>query len=122
MSGMPMMKCGDCGKEYNRPNWDRTDPETGVPVCECGYRFGLDKWRRQTELPVDGDDVIVSTVFLEYNHGVVGRGLWYETLIMHPDGSRVADRYQTQEAALDGHDEIVEQLREGDLDARGRRE
>jgi len=107
-------KCGDCGhefefEEFSKLNHVPVDPENlkyGYhPVCECGYEFHRDKWRKQDIVKFKKYsswlqhlfDVItlgqvvrpqtirvaVSTVFLELNHGkTLDEGdLWYETMI-----------------------------------------
>lgn len=66
----------------------------------------------------------VSTVFLGLDHGMLGRPMWFETMVFHQSPSKrqlfgrrmvVHDelhmaRYETYEQATEGHQRIVEQL------------
>jgi hypothetical protein len=119
-------KCGKCGREYTEGEYEtlRTIPvnpenvyKYGIAhVCECGYRFYLDRWSKRTEVQLKEDTVTVSTIFLEMNHGSDEKPLWYETMIF-PDKANIHCldlwRYETREEAEKHHDEIVRLLRAG---------
>lgn len=88
-----------------------------VPVCTCGKRFHLDKWRLQEEVEVNHPEgkkrLQVSTIALELDHGYVeGEHLWYETMIFGSD-DQYMERYETQEQAENRHKQIVELIKAG---------
>lgn len=133
-------RCGNCGKIYSFYQFIKlnkvkmvesdTDPKEQhgyTPVCECGYRFHLDKWRLYDNVKIKTDkediDTIVSTVDLELNHGYEeGENLWYGTMIFPggfgDDGLEwpkcyYENNYETKEEAIKGHNRIVNLLKEG---------
>ena len=119
-------RCGKCGKIYSIQEFIEligTNYETGnMPICSCGYRFFFDKWKLQDIVKVKMDDkdvdILVSTVYLELNHGFLDRDLWYETMVFVEDleggvESRYVDRYETEEQAIAGHNKMLELVRSG---------
>ncbi len=137
---MSEWKCGKCGKIYTLEEFislkkvkaveSDTNPskEHGfVGVCDCGYRFHLDKWRLHDKVKIKIDkeyiDVQVSTIDLELNHGYEeGEHKWYETMIF-PGGlgdnalewieCNYTNRYETKEESIEDHNRIVNLLKEG---------
>lgn len=133
-------KCGKCGRMYTFEEFlqlkkvkaveSDIDPykEHGfVAVCDCGYRFHIDKWRLHDDVNIKINkeyiNVIVSTVDLELNHGYPrGKNLWYETMIL-PGGlgennlehikCYYTKRYETKEEAIEDHNRIINLLKEG---------
>jgi predicted nucleic-acid-binding Zn-ribbon protein len=132
-------KCGNCGKEYTFEDFIRLTTVKAVESdvdgreygfvgrCECGYRFHIDTWRLHDKVEIGTDqgavNIMVSTVFLEFNHGYdESRNIWYETMIF-PGGfgddeiewlkSSLVHRYETKENAIKDHDKIVNMLKEG---------
>ena len=133
-------KCGKCGKIYTTEEFimlkkvkaverdSNPFKEHGfVGVCDCGYRFHIDKWRLHDDVKIKTDNeyinIRISTVDLELNHGYEeGKNLWYETMIF-PGGfgndelewieCNYMNRYETQEEAIVDHDRIVNLLKEG---------
>lgn len=120
-----------------------TDPNGHgyIPTCSCGYRFVLDKWRLHDTVKIKTDnileykeidikeiDILVSTVFLELNHGYEeGKNRWYETMIF-PEGFEhdetewldtkrlncgYQNRYETKEEAIKCHNNILNLLKTG---------
>lgn len=90
-------RCGNCGKIYNTDEFlvlgkvkvveSDTEPwkQHGyTPMCKCGYRFSLDRWRLSDDLKIkineDEREIIISTVDLELNHGF-NEDQWYETMV-----------------------------------------
>lgn len=125
----PEWRCGKCGKKYGFQEFMElmsANYESGkMPECPCGYQFFLDKWKLQDILKVKMDDkeveVLVSTVFLELNHGFLGKDLWYETMVfvasLEKDvQDRCIDRYETEEQATEGHNEILKRINNGNYD------
>lgn len=134
------LRCGKCGKIYTFEEFIRlkkvkavegdTNPseEHGfTAMCDCGYRFHIDKWRLHDVVEIKTDkgyiNILVSTVDLELNHSFgIGKTLWYETMIF-PGGfedDRVewlkcsySNRYETKEDAIRDHNRIVNLLKEG---------
>lgn len=137
---MSEWKCGKCGKIYTFEEFimlkkvkaveSDPDPSKGygfVGVCDCGYRFHVDKWRLHDKVKIKIDkeyiNVQVSTVDLEVNHGYEeGAYEWYETMIF-PGGlgedalewitCDYMKRYDTKEEAIQDHNRIVNLLKEG---------
>ncbi len=121
----PEWRCGKCGKKYSFHEFIdlmSANYESGkMPVCPCGYRFFFDKWKLQEMLKVKiGDkevDVLVSTVYLELNHGFFDKDLWYETMVfeecVEDVESRCINRYETEEQAIAGHNETLELVKSG---------
>lgn len=124
------MKCGKFNKIYSYEefvNLLRTqavekdiNPEKKdiyVGICECGYRFGLDRWQlRDTVSIANGKEIIsvdVSTVDLELSHGFNRDNFYESTLFSNEDLSEFCKRYKTQEEAIKGHNEILEWLKSG---------
>lgn len=114
-------QCGWCKKKYTTKDFLKMDvvqvkegePKYGnTPVCSCGYRFHLDKFKLRhpmTLFDVDGKKHIVevSTVFLELNRD----RMWYETMIFPKNEDEVVchlqRRYKTLNEAIDGHIEVL---------------
>jgi len=94
--------------------------DDGVPrqvPWEEGARAFEDAERRtvaREELQIDGENVLVSTVFLGVDHNFgTGRPVLFETMVF---GGRWDDwqwRYETIEHARTGHDRVVADLRAG---------
>ena len=133
-------KCGNCGKEYTLNQYvqlshtkmveEDIDPMrqhgyTGV--CECGYRFYLDRWILHDFVKIHAErikgeekkcvNMKVSSVFLEMNHGYdEGKELWYETMIF-PQVEWLEcgflDRFKTKEEAIGGQNRILDMLKNG---------
>jgi len=150
-AGTKDWKCGKCGKEYTtdeflnlkRIKLVEYDPDPWknygfTSVCECGYVFHRDYWRKVTRLSLKyypsilyrllnlltGGllckpiviNVKVLTYFLELR-GLDG-DLWYETVVFDEGGSIILSdfdvcRYETREDAEKGHEKIVRLLKEG---------
>lgn len=51
------------------------------------------------------DDILISTVFLVFNHGSEERPLFFETMIFGGPEDQYQKRYETYEEALNGHEE-----------------
>lgn len=122
-------RCGKCGKKYNfREFIDlmSTNYESGkMPMCPCGYVFLQDKWKLQDILKVKmGDkevDVLVSTVYLEINHGFFDKDLWYETMVFieglkEDTQSLCIGRYETEEQAIAGHNKTLKLVKSGNYE------
>lgn len=125
----PEWKCGKCEKKYGFYEFmelmDANYKNEKMPECPCGYKFFFDKWKLQDILKVKmGDkdvDVLVSTVYLEINHGFLDKDLWYETMVFveYIEGnmqSRCINRYETEEQAIAGHNETLELVKSGNID------
>lgn len=123
---MSEYRCSQCGAtylfdEYNSLDKVPVDPDDPDPmngqgyerVCECGARMHSDKWSLRETIDTDDGEIAVSTVALIIPHGL-NHDQWYETCLFHDGGSRVTDRYHTQDEAEDGHDHRVEQVRSGE--------
>lgn len=128
------MKCGNCGKMYTIEEFvklnkikmveEDTNPEEEhgyTPVCECGYRFAIDSWRQRDTVKIStekGDiDIDISSVFLELNHShTKEEDKWYETMIF-PQIEWLEcgyqDRYKTMEEAIEGHNRVINLLKDG---------
>lgn len=136
---MSEWKCGKCGKIYTFDEFIKLknikavesdiDPskEHGFTgVCDCGYRFHIDKWRLHDDVEIKTDkgniNIRVSTVDLELNHGFEGENIWYETMIF-PGGfgddelewlrCGYVNNYETKEDALKDHERIMNLLKDG---------
>ncbi len=137
---MSEWKCGKCGKIYTFDEFIRLkkiravesdinpSKEHGfVGVCDCGYRFHLDRWRLNDYIDIKTDkgsiNVTVSTIDLELNEGLKeGEYIWYETMIF-PGGlgeeklewleCSYENRYETKDEAIKDHNRIVNLLKEG---------
>ena len=133
-------RCGNCGKFYSFDEFIKldkvkmvesdTDPKEQhgyTPICECGYRFHLDKWRLYDSVKIKTNrediDAIVATVDLEVNPGYTEEeGLWYSTMIF-PGGfgddrlewlkCYYENKYETKEEAIKGHNIVMNLLKEG---------
>jgi hypothetical protein len=57
-----------------------------------------------------GKGVTVSTVFLAMNHGFGGDPLWFETLVFGGAMDDEMRRYATWNEAVQGHNEVVEEV------------
>lgn len=131
---MSEMKCGNCGKVYTVDQFVRlqsiklieedtnpTEQYGYTSVCECGYRFSIDRWRLHDIIKIGtekGDiDVQVSTAFLESNHAwKEGEEIWYETMIFPQVewlGCGFQNRYKTKEEAIEYHNRILDTLKTG---------
>lgn len=117
---MTEYRCSQCGQKYSHNKYmaldsvsrvtDDPNDKYGVEtVCECGERFHSDKWTIVDEIEVVDEEFEVSTVALTIPHGM-NRDQWYETCIFFDGGSRVTDRYTTQEEAEEGHRERIQAL------------
>jgi hypothetical protein len=87
-----------------------------IQVCECGKVFQRDTWRLQEYVAgADGLRYWVSTVHLELNHGFMGPELWFETMVIGPDGEFLdyQDRYSTRAEAEAGHLLAISKVRDG---------
>lgn len=120
-------QCSSCGEEYTFSEFrdlDRApidpseeDPEQGQGysrVCECGHQFFVDDFQAVTEVEHAGDEFRLSTTHLALNHGHGEKDLWFESCVFWDGSSRVLDRYETQDEAEDGHQDIVEKLKAGE--------
>lgn len=110
-------KCGNCGKTYS---FNEFIELTNIGVCDCGYRFSLDRWRLQDQLKIKIDDrevgLLISTAFLEINHRYFDKNLWYETMIFteeHGIDCSYEERYETKEEAINDHNRIIDDLKNG---------
>ncbi len=125
----PEWRCGKCGKKYSFHEFTdlmNANYESGkMPICTCGYRFFFDKWKLQDILKVKMDDkeveVLVSTVYLDINHGFFDKDLWYETMVfvmsLEKDvQDRCICRYETEEQAIAGHNKTLELVKSGNID------
>lgn len=137
---MSEWKCGKCGRIYTFEEFIglkkvkavesdiNPSKEHGfVGMCDCGYRFHLDKWRLHDDVNIKTDKghikVTVSTVDLELNHGFgEGENIWYETMIFSDRlgneelewlECNYTNRYETKANAIKDHDRIVNSLKEG---------
>lgn len=110
-------KCGNCGKTYS---FNEFIGLTNIGVCDCGYRFSLDRWRLHDSLKIKINNrevgLLISTVFLEINHRYFNQNLWYETMIFpEEDGidCNYEERYETKEEAISDHNRIIDDLNNG---------
>lgn len=137
---MSEWKCGKCGKIYTFDEFLRlkkvkmvesdinpSEEHGFTGMCDCGYRFHLDKWRIHDKVKIKTDkgyvNIQVSTVDLELNHGFeVGEHKWYETMVF-PGGfgddalewlrCSYVNNYETKEEAIEDHNRILNLLKEG---------
>lgn len=138
---MQEWKCGKCGKIYTfdefimliRKKVKAVEGDTNpyeehgfAAMCNCGYRFDIDKWRLHdnVEIKIDKENIniLVSTIDLELNHGFGEKNLWYETMIF-PGGfeddklewlkCNYGNRYETKEEAINDHNRIINLLKDG---------
>lgn len=132
-----IFKCEWCNKEYNTTELlsllkiIATEEEEKalvvkgigcVPVCECGYRFYLDRTVLHDNVKVSteqGDvNIMVSTVYLEsFLFSFLRRKeFWWESMIF-PDQKffecNFQMRYKTKEEAIKGHNRIITLLKLG---------
>lgn len=131
---MSEWKCGNCGKVYNslelvslkKIKMVESDINPKVehgytPVCECGYRFHLDRWRidNHVKIKINGEysESMISTIFLEYNYGKIldEKDEYYETALLwsinidkDSKSIQVIERYDTKENAIEGHNKILD--------------
>lgn len=136
---MSEWKCGNCGKIYNvyellslkkiklvEADDDDIHPIHGfTSVCDCGYRFHIDRWRIDDRIKVIVDDkeseLIISSIFLELNAKILGEeDEYYETAILWLDNSEegiknieVMQQYDTKENAILGHNKLVKTIKDG---------
>lgn len=72
------------------------------------------KSKSHWKLTDDVQNHTVSTVKLPVNHGTENAPVWYETLVF-PKGTFIdldGERYETQEQAEKGHEEMVRKWRD----------
>ena len=134
---MSEWKCGNCEKVYNFDDFislktikmveSDTDPgeQHGyTPVCECGYRFHLDRWRKDDNIKIkfDGEELelLVSSIFLEMNDKMFDeKDEYYETAILwyNKDNTvkniEIIKRYETKEDAIENHNRILNLIKDG---------
>ena len=132
-------KCGNCGKVYNFDDFislktiklveSDTDPRKQhgyTPVCECGYRFHIDRWRKDDSIKIKYNeedlDLLVSSIFLEMNHKTFDeKDEYYETAILwfNKDNTikniEIIKRYGTKEDAIENHSRIVNLIKDGNI-------
>lgn len=127
---MTTYRCSQCDTKYSHDEYialdrvpvnpDEDNPKKGSgyeTVCECGAKFHSDRWQLQNDVEFDGEEFTVSTVALLIPHGL-NHGDWFETLVRHPHGSEVVRRYQTQDEAEEGHQDILNSLYDGKFEYR----
>ncbi len=132
---MSEWKCGNCGKIYDvdkllslkKIKMVESDSDPGrqhgyTPVCNCGYRFGLDKWTMHDKVKINANgeelELTVSSVFLELNHKMItGKDEYYETAILwtnkdsgNIESVDIIDRYETKEDAIEDHNRILKMI------------
>lgn len=122
-NSMSQYRCTQCGELYGSDEYnglelvrvDKENPSRGNErVCrECGARFHSEKWQLVDEVEVNGDTFHISTVGLTIGHGL-NHDQWFETLVTPSGGSEWMDRYETQEEAEAGHEEVIERLEAGE--------
>lgn len=92
-----------------------------VAICKCGKHFHTEKWRMLDRLKIKNKeedvmvDIDVSTIHLELIHF----GFLYETMVLVDDymhESAIQRRYKTKEEAIEGHNDIVKRLKDGDFE------
>ena len=134
---MSEWKCGNCGKVYNIDDFillkyiksaeNDTDPgkQHGyTPVCGCGYRFRIDRWRKDDniKIKVDGEELEskISSIFLEMNHKIFDeKDEYYETAVLWLNkddtikNAQIIERYETKEKAIENHNRILNLIKEG---------
>lgn len=133
---MSEWKCGNCEKVYNVNDFlslkkiklveSDTDPgkQHGyTPVCECGYRFHIDRWRKDDSVKIrNGEELelLVSSIFLEVNHkSFDDKDEFYETAILwhRIDGTikniEIIERYGTKDEAIENHNRILNLINDG---------
>ena len=124
---MSEYRCPQCGEVYVHKTYmamEKTpvNPEDENPkkgsgyesVCEqCGAKFHSDKWRLHNSVETDDGTVTVSTVSLLVPHGP-NHDNWFETCLSGVGGSRVVQRYETEDEAENGHKAVIEKLERGD--------
>lgn len=134
---MSEWKCGNCGKVYNIEDFIslkhikavESDIDPGkqhgyTPVCECGYRFHLDRWRKDDDIKinVDGEELelTISSIFLELNHKIFDdKDEFYETAILRFNdddtikNAQIIERYGTKEEAIENHNRILNLINDG---------
>lgn len=126
-------KCGNCGKTYSiqeliglstiKAVESDTDPKSQhgyTSVCDCGYRFHLDRWRLHDTLKIKINDkevgILVSTVYLELNNGFFDKDLWYETMIFSEEDNimcNYTNTYETKDEAINDHNKILDNFKNG---------
>ena len=135
---MSEWKCGNCGKIYDvyellslkkikmvESNDDINPIHGYTPVCECGYRFHLDRWRMDNKVKINIDgresEFMISSIFLELNNKIIGdEDEYYETAILWFNESgeevknvQIIERYDTKEKAIRNHNEILDLIKRG---------
>ncbi len=136
---MSEWKCGKCGKIYTFEEFIMLKKVKAIEsdinpakehgftgMCDCGYRFIVDKWRLHDDVEIKtykgNVNIRVSTVDLEINNGFEeGENIWYETMIF-PGGlgddklewlkCSYVNNYETKEDAIKDHNRIVNLLKE----------
>lgn len=135
---MSEWKCGNCGKIYDTYKLislkkiklveSDTNPKEQhgyTTVCECGYRFHIDRWRinDRVKINVNGEESesMISTIFLELNHKMLDeKDEYYETSILwlnktngEMENIEIIERYDTKENAIGGHNKILDLINNG---------
>ena len=135
---MSEWKCGNCGKIYNFDEFislksikmveSDIDPRKQhgyTPVCECGYRFHLDRWRKDDNITIQHNGeklkLLVSSIFLEMNNKMLDdeKDEYYETAILWLNNDdtvkniEIIERYGTKEEAIENHNRILNLLKDG---------
>jgi len=119
-------KCERCGKEYTYKEFERLpeviinpeDPQQKFikrKVCECGYRFGIDGWKKEEEVLIPESRITVVAKFTELNYGTDERPLWYsvEVIPNRWDIDHLEWHFETKEDALKAFERAVTLLRNG---------
>ncbi len=129
-------KCGNCGKIYNvnellslkkiKMVEEDTDPyhQHGyTAVCDCGYRFHIDRWRMNDTIKINVDgkesELMISSIFLELNGKIFGEeDEYYETAILwlNENGKdlkniQIIKRYDIKEKAIVGHNKLLDLIK-----------
>jgi len=73
-----------------------------------------DQWQLTDTVETNDGEIEVSTVELPLAHGPKGEQTHETCLFNAPGGSRVQNRYKTQEAAEKGHKRAIEALENGE--------
>lgn len=121
-------QCTQCDKKFTSAEYDALErqqlyPEQDDPynqggfekVCDaCGAGMHSDKWHLVDTAVIDEEQLTVSTVGLTISHGL-DDDLWFETMIRHPYGSKIIERYHSKIEAREGHSRILSTVRDGEF-------
>lgn len=129
---MSEWKCGKCGKIYTldellklkqiktvESDTNPSEEHGFTSMCDCGYRFHLDRWRLNDDVEIKTDEgyisVTISTIDLELNHGFgEGENIWYETMVFPGGfGNDESEWLKCNYRAIKDHNMIVNLLKEG---------